>query len=171
MNQRYFLSKKCLKSSTLNLFSSGRGVLCKKVRKSHVANGEKKRPAKVREKRPPSPRSKLKPKIGAGRHHMRRFLGDHFSPKARAFGARGAPSAASPQSPHTFSTACRYDVWLSRTRPLKLGQNAVARARAAGAAAGGARHHDDRQRAVGRPGAGATAPLSAVKGRAKNLQK
>ena len=85
----------------------------------------------------------------------RQFLGDHFDPKTRAFGARGAPSAASPHLPHWISTACRYDVWLSRTRPLKLGQNAVARARAAGAAAGGARHHDDRQRAVGRPGAGA----------------
>ena len=92
---------------------------------------------------------------------MRRFLDDHFGPKTRAFGARGAPSAASPQSTRAFSTACRYDVWLSRTRPLKLGQNAVARARAAGAAAGGARHHDDRQRAVGRPGAGATAPPAA----------
>ena len=91
----------------------------------------------------------------------RHFLDDHFGPKTRAFGARGAPSAASPQSTYAFSTACRYDVWLSRTRPLKLGQNAVARARAAGAAAGGARHHDDRQRAVGRPGAGATAPPAA----------
>ncbi len=88
-------------------------------------------------------------------------VGIVFAPKARAFGARGAPSAASPQSTYAFSTACRYDVWLSRTRPLKLGQNAVARARAAGAAAGGARHHDDRQRAVGRPGAGATAPPAA----------